>query len=166
MEKLQPPGIEPGSNPWEGSIMPLDHGCYCCCWANTSSLCGHKVNTKAPAVGIEPTTSGSGNRRASIAPRGLRLESRVAQWSARWAHNPQVVGSKPTVAICFFLLLGALWPGGGTLAVVWGVPVCAAGPYVTVRSSSPMNGLGTSCDAEVSKPPANARKGQGTRVVG
>ena len=26
---------------------------------------------KAPAVGIEPTTSGSGNRRASIAPRGL-----------------------------------------------------------------------------------------------
>ena len=29
-----------------------------------------------------------------------------------------------------------------------------------------MNGLGTSCDAEVSKPPANARKSQGTRVVG
>jgi hypothetical protein len=29
------------------------------------------VGTKAPAVGIEPTTSGSGNRRASIAPRGL-----------------------------------------------------------------------------------------------
>ena len=27
MEKLQPPGIEPGSKPWEGSIMPLDHGC-------------------------------------------------------------------------------------------------------------------------------------------
>ena len=25
--KLQPPGIEPGSKPWEGSIMPLDHGC-------------------------------------------------------------------------------------------------------------------------------------------
>ncbi len=24
--------------------------------------------------------------------------SRVAQWSARWAHNPQVVGSKPTSA--------------------------------------------------------------------
>ena len=21
------PGIEPGSKPWEGSIMPLDHGC-------------------------------------------------------------------------------------------------------------------------------------------
>ena len=29
------------------------------------------VQTKSPAVGIEPTTSGSGNRRASIAPRGL-----------------------------------------------------------------------------------------------
>ena len=27
------------------------------------------------------------------------LTSRVAQWSARWAHNPQVVGSKPTSAI-------------------------------------------------------------------
>ena len=25
--KVQPPGIEPGSKPWEGSIMPLDHGC-------------------------------------------------------------------------------------------------------------------------------------------
>ena len=24
---MQPPGIEPGSKPWEGSIMPLDHGC-------------------------------------------------------------------------------------------------------------------------------------------
>ena len=23
---MRPPGIEPGSNPWEGSIMPLDHG--------------------------------------------------------------------------------------------------------------------------------------------
>ena len=52
------------------------------------------------------------------------------------------------------------------MAVVWGVPVCAAGPYVAVRRRSPMNGLGKSCDAEVSKPPANARKGQGTRVVG
>ena len=29
-----------------------------------------------------------------------------------------------------------------------------------------MNGLGASCDAEVSKPPANTGKGQGTRVVG
>ena len=66
----------------------------------------------------------------------------------------------------FFLLLGALWPEGGTLAVVWGVPVCAAGPYVAVRRRSPMNGLGTSCDAEVSKPPANTGKSQGTRVVG
>ena len=25
-KNLRPPGIEPGSNPWEGSIMPLDHG--------------------------------------------------------------------------------------------------------------------------------------------
>ena len=25
----------------------------------------------------------------------------MAQWSARWAHNPQVVGSKPTSAIIF-----------------------------------------------------------------
>ena len=25
-KNMRPPGIEPGSNPWEGSIMPLDHG--------------------------------------------------------------------------------------------------------------------------------------------
>ena len=39
--------------------------------------------------------------------------------------------------------------------------VCAAGPYVAVRRRSPMNGLGTSCNAEVSKPPVNARKKPG-----
>ena len=38
---------------------------------------------KAPAVGIEPTTSGSGNRRASIAPRGPEIKP----WS-RWGSNP------------------------------------------------------------------------------
>ena len=35
------------------------------------------VLEKAPAVGIEPTTSGSGNRRASIAPRGLLQKGAV-----------------------------------------------------------------------------------------
>ncbi len=34
-------------------------------------ILGRLVLPKPPAVGIEPTTSGSGNRRASIAPRGL-----------------------------------------------------------------------------------------------
>ena len=34
------------------------------------------------------------------------IGSRVAQWSARWAHNPQVVGSKPTSAIIFPLRMG------------------------------------------------------------
>ncbi len=38
---------------------------------------------KTPAVGIEPTTSGSGNRRASIAPRGPGIKP----WS-RWGSNP------------------------------------------------------------------------------
>ena len=33
------------------------------------------AHSKSPAVGIEPTTSGSGNRRASIAPRGLANHS-------------------------------------------------------------------------------------------
>ena len=35
-----------------------------------------------PAVGIEPTTSGSGNRRASIAPRGLACINQAAETRA------------------------------------------------------------------------------------
>ena len=34
---------------------------------------GHQ---KAPAEGVEPSTSGSGNRRASIAPRGLDAQKK------------------------------------------------------------------------------------------
>ena len=27
---LHRPGIEPGSVPWQGTILPLDHRCFCC----------------------------------------------------------------------------------------------------------------------------------------
>ncbi|KAF8103796.1 hypothetical protein N665_0185s0067 [Sinapis alba] len=27
-ERLHQPGIEPGSVPWQGTILPLDHWCY------------------------------------------------------------------------------------------------------------------------------------------
>ena len=26
---MHQPGIEPGSVPWQGTILPLDHWCYC-----------------------------------------------------------------------------------------------------------------------------------------
>ena len=42
---------------------------------------------KTPAVGIEPTTSGSGNRRASIAPRGHDATNGGRSWSC-WGSNP------------------------------------------------------------------------------
>ena len=28
-KKVHPPGLEPGSPPWKGGILPLDHECYC-----------------------------------------------------------------------------------------------------------------------------------------
>jgi hypothetical protein len=78
--KMQPPGIEPGSKPWEGSIMPLDHGCLHVSrvsglvveWLPATESArvrfsanaffanlGKKVhlNAKAPPVGLEPTTT-------------------------------------------------------------------------------------------------------------
>ena len=52
------------------------------------------------------------------------------------------------------------------MAVVWGVPVCAAGPYVAVRRRSPMivasrDVLARRC---LNHPPSGGN--QGTRVVG
>ena len=50
-------------------------------------------------VGSNPTLVTFSTRQDKTRQDKTRQDkSRVAQWSARWAHNPQVVGSKPTSA--------------------------------------------------------------------
>ena len=65
-----------GSNPAGGEIL-----------SRAATLRRRMHNKKAPAVGIEPTTSGSGNRRASIAPRGHWRGNNGGSWSC-WGSNP------------------------------------------------------------------------------
>ena len=56
-------------------------------------MCGHSLVVRTPRRGRGNPGSIPGDRFS------LWRGSRVAQWSARWAHNPQVVGSKPTSAM-------------------------------------------------------------------
>ncbi len=52
-QKMQRPGIEPGSRPWEGRIIPLDHRCE---------------SEKVREPGIEPGSRPWQGRRITIIP--------------------------------------------------------------------------------------------------
>ena len=83
---LQPP------DPWSGAL-PLSHtdSCRQPCRQPWSS------GMMEPSQGFDPGSIPGG----CTFLQEFMIRSRVAQWSARWAHNPQVVGSKPTSAIVF-----------------------------------------------------------------
>ena len=100
-QKPQTAGLEPArAEPSGFRVHPLNRlGTSACHWP-LSSVAEHRSRKpgvessilsvaffsaetdKTPAVGIEPTTSGSGNRRASIAPRGLANHKRAGRGHA------------------------------------------------------------------------------------
>jgi hypothetical protein len=87
--------------------MPLDHGClHVLRLARVSGLVvewlpateSARVRFSANAFFANLGTTHSAQMSRQLPELVTGTQSRVAQWSARWAHNPQVVGSKPTSA--------------------------------------------------------------------
>ncbi len=87
---MQPPGIEPGSKPWEGSIMPLDHGCVgkrtgsWSCWGSNpgpspyqSDALPTELHDPAPLVAAQQRSP----QRSSI---GRACDCRCLRSQGRW----------------------------------------------------------------------------------